>query len=142
MWADGGATTVEEDVAADVKALRCEGGHRADSAAPFAVSAVAEDAESFGGIGGSVMFMSLLTSDTEVEQAECYCGLAPRRSSTITITAALSKAVETGTYPEMETRVLRYIPALPSRNNEGMRHLPNRLEILRYLKAFKKYLGK
>ncbi|KAH9025961.1 hypothetical protein EDB85DRAFT_2277127 [Lactarius pseudohatsudake] len=51
----------------------------------------------------------------------------------ITVTAALSKAVQTGTYPETETRVLRYIPALP---------LPNRLEILRCLEAFKKFLGK
>jgi len=50
----------------------------------------------------------------------------------ITITAALSKAVQTGTYPETETRVLRYIPALPRRNSEGMRPLPNRLEILRW----------
>jgi len=59
----------------------------------------------------------------------------------ITITAALSKAVQTGTYPETETRVLRYIPALPRRNSEGMRPLPNRLEILRCLEAFKKFLG-
>ncbi|KAH9047116.1 hypothetical protein EDB84DRAFT_1462794 [Lactarius hengduanensis] len=59
-----------------------------------------------------------------------------------TITAALSKAVQTGTYPETETRVLRYIPALPHRNSEGMRPLPNRLEILRCLEAFKKFLGK
>ncbi|KAM6494302.1 hypothetical protein JOM56_010663 [Amanita muscaria] len=59
----------------------------------------------------------------------------------ITITAALSKAVQTGTYPETETRVLRYIPALPHRNSEGMRPLPNRLEILRCLGAFKNFLG-
>ncbi|KAH8978016.1 hypothetical protein EDB92DRAFT_1937702 [Lactarius akahatsu] len=43
----------------------------------------------------------------------------------ITITAALSK---TGTYSETETR--------------GMRPLPSRLEILRCLEAFKKFLGK
>ena len=59
----------------------------------------------------------------------------------ITITAALSKAVQTGTYPEAETRVLRYIPALPRRNSEGMRPLPNRLEILRCLEAFKRFLA-
>ena len=59
----------------------------------------------------------------------------------VTVTSALSKAVQTGTYPETETRVLRYIPALPGRNSEGMRPLPNRLEILRCLEAFKKFLG-
>jgi hypothetical protein len=59
----------------------------------------------------------------------------------ITVTAALSKAVQTGSFPERETRVLRYIPALPRRNSEGMRPLPNRLEILRCLEAFKKFLG-
>jgi hypothetical protein len=59
----------------------------------------------------------------------------------ITVTAALSKAVQMGTYPEGETRVLRYIPALPRRNSEGMRPLPNRLEILRCLEAFKRFLG-
>ena len=48
----------------------------------------------------------------------------------ITVTTALSKAVQTGVFPEIETRVLRYIPALPRRNREGMRSLPNRLEIL------------
>lgn len=59
----------------------------------------------------------------------------------ITITAALSRAVQTGSYPETETRVLRYIPSLPRRNSEGMRPLPNRLEILRCLEAFKIFLG-
>ncbi|KAH9027595.1 hypothetical protein EDB85DRAFT_2091818 [Lactarius pseudohatsudake] len=59
----------------------------------------------------------------------------------ITVTAALSKAVQTGTYPETETRVLRYVPVLPRRNGEGMRPLPNRLEILRCLEAFKIFLG-
>lgn len=59
----------------------------------------------------------------------------------ITVTAALSKAVQTGTYPEAETCVLRYIPALPCRNSDGMRPLLNRLEILRCLEAFKKFLG-
>ena len=59
----------------------------------------------------------------------------------ITITAALSKAIQTGTYPETGTHVLCYIPALPRRSSEGMRPLPNRLEILRYLEAFKKFLG-
>ncbi|KAF8147671.1 hypothetical protein B0H34DRAFT_738734 [Crassisporium funariophilum] len=59
----------------------------------------------------------------------------------ITVTSALSKAVQTGTYPELETRVHRYIPALPRKNSEGMRPLPDRLEILRCLQAFKRFLG-
>jgi hypothetical protein len=59
----------------------------------------------------------------------------------ITITAGLSKAVQTGTYPKTATRVLRYFPALLRRSSEGMRPLPNRLEILRCLEAFKKFLG-
>jgi hypothetical protein len=59
----------------------------------------------------------------------------------VTVTSALSKAVQTGTYPETETRVLRYIPALPRRSSGGMRPLPNRLEILRCLEAFKRFLG-
>ena len=59
----------------------------------------------------------------------------------VTVTAALSRAVQTGTYPEIESRVLRYIPTLPRRNSEGMRPLPNRLEILRCLEMFKKFLG-
>jgi len=58
----------------------------------------------------------------------------------ITVTAALSKAVQTGTYPEIETRVFRYIPVLPRRNSEGMRPLSNRLEILRCLEAFKRFV--
>jgi hypothetical protein len=49
----------------------------------------------------------------------------------ITVTTTLSKAVQAGAFPEIETRVLRYVPTLPRRNSEGMRHLPNRLEILR-----------
>jgi len=59
----------------------------------------------------------------------------------ITVTAALSKAVQTGTFPAIQTRVLRYIPVLPRRNSEGMRPLPNRIEILRCLEAFKRFLG-
>jgi len=59
----------------------------------------------------------------------------------VTVTAALSKAVQTGTYSEIEIRVLRYIPTLPHRNSEGMRPLPNRLEILRCPEASKKFLG-
>lgn len=61
---------MEEEVgAADVKALGCEGVvmELLISAVPFAVSAVAEDAESVGGIGGSVMFTSFVAADTEVE---------------------------------------------------------------------------
>ena len=59
----------------------------------------------------------------------------------ITVTAALSRAVQTGSFPRSETRVHRYIPTLPHRNSEGMRSLPNRLEILRCLEAFKRFLG-
>jgi hypothetical protein len=59
----------------------------------------------------------------------------------ITVTAALSQAVQSGCFPEVGTRVLRYIPALPRRNSEGMRPLPNRLDILRCLEAFKRFLG-
>lgn len=62
---------MEEEVgAADVKALGCEAVFMEvlASAAVFAVSAVAEDdAESAGGIGGSVMFTSLVAADTEFE---------------------------------------------------------------------------
>jgi hypothetical protein len=61
---------VEEEVgAADVKALGCEAVFMEEPASEgaFAVSAVAEDAESVGGIGGSVMFTSLAAADTEVE---------------------------------------------------------------------------
>lgn len=61
---------MEEEVgAADVKALGCEAVFMdvLASAADFAVSAVAGDAESVGGIGGSVMFTSLVAADTEVE---------------------------------------------------------------------------
>ncbi len=72
MWAEGGVTAEEDEVgAADVKALGCEAEvmEPLDSAAPFvvSVSAVAEDAESVVGIGGSVMFTSLVAADTEVE---------------------------------------------------------------------------
>src|SRR6267154_3619424 len=59
----------------------------------------------------------------------------------ITITTALSRAVQTGSYPETETRVFCYITSLPRRNSEGMRPLPNRLKILRCLEAFKIFLG-
>ena len=61
---------MEEEVGApDVKTLGCEAVDMEllVSAAPFAVSAVADDAESVGRIGGSVMFTSLVVADTEVE---------------------------------------------------------------------------
>ena len=48
----------------------------------------------------------------------------------VTVTATPSNAVQTGAYPEIETRVFRHIPGLPLRNSEGMRPLQNRLEIL------------
>ncbi|KAF8885241.1 hypothetical protein CPB84DRAFT_1788510 [Gymnopilus junonius] len=61
----------------------------------------------------------------------------------IIVTTELSRAVQNGTYPNTETRVLRYIPTLPTgRNNDGMRPLQNRLEILRCLEAFRQFLGK
>ncbi|KAH9047513.1 hypothetical protein EDB83DRAFT_2403651 [Lactarius deliciosus] len=62
---------------------------------------------------------------------------------TIIVTAAPSKAVRTGTYPETRTEahVLHHIPALPYRNSEGIRPLPNRLEILRCPEAFNIFLG-
>jgi hypothetical protein len=59
----------------------------------------------------------------------------------ITVTAALSQAVQSGSFPEVETRVFRYVPALPRRNSDGMRPLPNRVEILRCLEAFKRFIG-
>jgi hypothetical protein len=59
----------------------------------------------------------------------------------ITITATLSAAVQQGTYPPMETRVLRYVPVLPRRYSLGMRPLANRVEILSCLEAFKQFLG-
>jgi hypothetical protein len=61
---------VEEEVGApDVKTLGCEAVvmELLVSAAPFAVSAEADDAESVGGIGRSVIFTSLVAADTEVE---------------------------------------------------------------------------
>ena len=58
----------------------------------------------------------------------------------ITITATLSKTIQTETYPEIETHVLRYLPVFPNRNTEGMRPLPDRLGILRCLEAFIKFL--
>jgi hypothetical protein len=59
----------------------------------------------------------------------------------ITVTAQLSTAVQQGTYPVNETRVLRYIPILPRRQSLGMRPLENRVEILACLEAFKQFLG-
>jgi len=59
----------------------------------------------------------------------------------ITVTAELSTAVQQGTYPTTETRVLRYIPVLPRRHSLGMRPLENRVEILACLEAFKRFLG-
>ena len=59
----------------------------------------------------------------------------------VPVTSSLSKAVQTGTYPELETRVLRYTPSLPRGNSKGMSPLPNRLEALRCLEAFKSLLG-
>ena len=58
----------------------------------------------------------------------------------ITVTAQLSTAVQQGTYPETETRVLRHIPSLPRLCHMGMRPLENRVEILSCLEAFKRFL--
>jgi hypothetical protein len=58
----------------------------------------------------------------------------------IAVTAALSAVVQADTYPEIETRVLRYITALPCRNR-GNAPLPNRHEIVRCLQTFKKHIG-
>jgi hypothetical protein len=56
----------------------------------------------------------------------------------ITVTAAIGEAVQMGTYPTIETRVARYIPALPCGYRHGMQSLANRLENMRCLtKAFK-----
>lgn len=61
----------------------------------------------------------------------------------VTVTAALSKAIQDGSHYGYSnpTRVFRYIPTLPCKNGKGMRSLPNRLEILRCLEAFKKFVG-
>jgi hypothetical protein len=59
----------------------------------------------------------------------------------ITVTAQLSTAVQQGTYPEHETRVLRYIPVFPRRQSLGMRPLENRVEVLACSEAFKQFLG-
>ena len=58
----------------------------------------------------------------------------------ITITTALSRAVQTSTYPVTKTRVLRYIPVLQHKNSKGMNPLPtgNRFEIPQCLEALKK----
>lgn len=84
--------------------------------------------------------LDLPPRDTVIFPALTMVGTMPMFYK-ITVTRALSKAVRTGTYPEIGTRVLRYIPTLPRRNSEGMRPLPNRLEILRCLEAFKKFVG-
>jgi len=67
MWAEGGVTTEGEDVgAAEVEALGCEEAAMGllASGLPFAVSSVAEIAESVAVVGGrSVMFTSLAAAD-------------------------------------------------------------------------------
>lgn len=54
----------------------------------------------------------------------------------ITVTAALSKAVQTGSFSDIEPRVLCHILALP-RSNKEMCPLPNRLKILRSKNSFR-----
>ena len=58
----------------------------------------------------------------------------------IPITAQLSTAVQTGRYPEKQTKVLWYTPDLPKEKDLGMRPLENRIEILACLEAFKRFL--
>ncbi|KAJ7458739.1 hypothetical protein B0H11DRAFT_1634923, partial [Mycena galericulata] len=55
----------------------------------------------------------------------------------ITVTASLNDAVKTGVYPTVATTVYRYIPRLPRRNGDGMKHLDNRPILLQYFEAFK-----
>jgi hypothetical protein len=55
----------------------------------------------------------------------------------VAVTSSLSKSVQTGTYPELETRVLRYRPIL----RDGMGRLRDRLTVLQCLEAFKRFLG-
>lgn len=65
MWAEGGVPAEGEDVgAAEVEALGCEAMGLLASALPFAISSVAEIAESVA--EGSVMFTSLAAADGEV----------------------------------------------------------------------------
>ena len=66
MWAEGGVTTEgEEEGAAEVEAMAAMG--LLASALPFAVSSVAEVAESVAVVGGgSVMFTSLAVAGREV----------------------------------------------------------------------------
>ncbi|KIM42619.1 hypothetical protein M413DRAFT_408518 [Hebeloma cylindrosporum] len=83
---------------------------------------------------------SLTPLDTIMFPGLTMCGTTPVFYK-ITVTSALSEAVQQGTYPNVETRVFRYVPDLPDPNSEGMRPLSNRVEILRYLLAFKKFMG-
>ncbi|KAH9953131.1 hypothetical protein BC827DRAFT_173940 [Russula dissimulans] len=59
----------------------------------------------------------------------------------IPVTTQLSQAVQQGSFPPTETRILRYYPVLPRRISLGMRPLDNRSEILACLEAFKRFLG-
>ena len=65
----------------------------------------------------------------------------------ITITNQLYSAVLHGQTSglsgpeELPTRLLRYIPVLPRRDDPGMRPLENRVEILACLEAFKQFVG-
>jgi len=59
----------------------------------------------------------------------------------IPITTQLSQAIQQGTYPQTETRILRFSPVLPRRISLGMRPLDNRGEILACLEAFKRFIG-
>ncbi|KAI0293452.1 hypothetical protein BC826DRAFT_936201 [Russula brevipes] len=59
----------------------------------------------------------------------------------IPVTTQLSQAIQQGTYPQTETRILRFSPVLPRRISLGMRPLDNRGEILTCLEAFKQFLG-
>jgi hypothetical protein len=54
----------------------------------------------------------------------------------VTVSAGLSIAVQQGTRPSRETRVLRSVPVLPKRHGLGLRPLENRAGMLACLEAF------
>ena len=58
----------------------------------------------------------------------------------VKVTAELNNAIVTGSFPAVETIVLRHIPRLPRRNSEGMKPLENRNVIVRYFEAFRRFV--
>ncbi|KAI0291681.1 hypothetical protein BC826DRAFT_469341 [Russula brevipes] len=59
----------------------------------------------------------------------------------IPVTTQLSQAVQQGTYPPTETRILRFLPALPRPISLGIWPLDNRGEILACLEAFRQFVA-